>query len=400
VRASYARLAGRHDLIVVEGAGSPAEPNFLRADLVNMAVARLARAPVVLVGDLDRGGVFASLVGTLAILPARDRARVRGFVLNRFRGDAALLRPAIAYLERRTRRPVLGVVPHLGDLHLPEEDGVALEHRRPCPAPRGGARRLARVAVVRLPHVANFTDFAPLDADPALRVAYVDRPAALGPADAAILPGSKDTLADLGWLAATGWLDALRAHHARGGTVGGICGGFQMLGLTVADPHGLEGGGRAAGLGLLPVETVLERDKVTRRVHARLAGGGEPFEAYEIHLGRTSAAADRRGAARAGREPVAPLALVADGSRWRPEGARSADGRAWGTYLHGLLDAGHVRRALLGPGRAGPPLRGGPPSAETDDFRTLRERQYDRLAAALEAHVDLAALERLAGRRP
>ena len=392
VELSYDRLARRHELIVIEGAGSPAEPNFLRRDLVNMAVARLADAPVVLAGDVDRGGVFASFVGTLEILPFDDRCRVAGFVLNRFRGDVGLLRPALDYLERRTRRPVLGVVPYLADLLLPEEDSVALDERRsgrdrPAAARRGPGP--VRVAVVRLPHVANFTDFLPLDADPALEVAYVERPSTLGQPGVVILPGTKDTLADLRWLHETGWVAALLAHHARGGAIGGICGGFQMLGTEVADPLGLEGGGRAAGLGLLPARTRVEPGKVTRQVRARLAEGDEPtgpsVEAYEIHLGRTEVATG-----------VRPVFFVADDGGWRAEGARSADGRVWGTYLHGSLDTPGARRALLATATVAPQSRE-EQSAEPLDFRALRERQYDRLADVVRDHLDTAALERLAG---
>jgi adenosylcobyric acid synthase len=372
VRGAYERLARAHDLVVIEGAGSPAEPNLMAHDLANMAMARLARAPVLLVGDIDRGGVFASLLGTLALLPRRDRRRVAGFLVNKFRGDAALLAPGLEFLERRSGRPVLGVVPYLADLHLPEEDSVVLDERRPTAA-------AARVAVVRLPHVANFTDFAPLAADGAIGVRYARRPAELDDAALVVLPGTKDTLADLRWLHASGFAEALRAHVARGGRLAGICGGFQMLGRAVADPAGFEGGGRVAGLGCLPVTTVLERPKVTRRVRARLAGGATGFPAYEIHMGRTRAAGG----------PARPFAWVEDGAgRVRPDGARTRSGRVWGTYLHGLFDAAEVRRALV-PGAASAPGGG-------ESYRALRERAYARLAAVVRDHVDVAALRKLA----
>lgn len=377
VRAAYSRLASAHELIVIEGAGSPAEPNLSTFDITNMAVARLAHAPVVLVGDIDRGGVFASLLGTLALLNRRERRRVRGFLINRFRGDRDLLTPALEFLERRTRRPVLGVVPYLPDLHLPEEDSVALDER-----PSALAVRPA-IAVVRLPHIANFTDFAPLAADPAVELSYVRRPEELAGAALVILPGSKDTLADLRWLHASGFAEALRAHAARGGRLAGICGGFQMLGDAVEDPEGLEGGGRAEGLGCLPITTVLDRGKITRRVRARLAGDSQPFEAYEIHLGRTRAEGS-----------LPPLAILDDGEGGRPDGAVSADGRIWGTYLHGLLDAPHVRERLLGGLAAGPPE-----AARAGDYRALREREYRRLAAHIREHVDLAGVLLLAGAR-
>jgi len=374
VRTAYARLAGAHELIVIEGAGSPAEPNLQAVDLVNMAMARLAGAPVVLVGDIDRGGVFASFVGTLALLSRADRRRVRGFVLNRFRGDRALLAPALTFLARRTRRPVFGVVPYLADLHLPEEDSVALDE----PSPTGGR---PVVAVVRLPHIANFTDFEPLAADPAVELRYARRPEDLAGAALVLLPGSKDTLADLRWLHAAGFADVIGAHLAGGGRLGGICGGFQMLGRAVDDPDGLEGGGRVAGLGCLPATTVLERGKVTRRVRARLAREGAGFEAYEIHLGRTRVEDDAR-----------PLAVVDGEDGPRPDGAVSADGRVWGTYLHGLFDTPGVRAALCGGLAPAPSTAGTLP-----DYRALRERAYGRLAAELRESVDLGALRALTG---
>jgi len=240
------------------------------------------------------------------------------------------------------------------------------------------------VAVVRLPYIANFADFAPLNADPTVELRYARRPEELGGAALVVLPGSKDTLADLAWLEASGFATALRRHVEAGGRLGGICGGFQMLGRTVADPDGLEGGGTAKGLGCLPVTTVLAPGKVTRRVRARLAGSAEAFEAYEIHLGRTCADASHA--------PVAPLATVDDADGARPEGAVTADGRVWGTYLHGLFDSAVVRRALL-------PAGTGASDGATVGYHVLREREYERLAAHVRAHVDLAAILRLVAER-
>jgi adenosylcobyric acid synthase len=388
VTVSYRRLAAAHGLIVIEGAGSPAEPNLMAGDITNMAVARLARAPVVLVGDIDRGGVFASLVGSLALLGRPDRRRVRGFLLNKFRGDPALLAPALTFLTRRTGRPVLGVVPYLADLHLPEEDSVALEERGTSTLGWGpGGERVGfpphRVVVVRLPHIANFTDFAPLVADPAVELRYAQRPEEVVGASLVILPGSKDTLADLRWLRASGFAAAVQAHLARGGRVAGICGGYQMLGRAVEDPDGLEGGGRAEGLGCLAATTVLAPPKITRRVQARLAAGGERFDAYELHLGRTRIDPE-----------VAPFALIEDGDGSRPDGAVTRDGQVWGTYLHGVFDTASVRRAVLG---APPPSEADPAGA--GDYRAARERAFGRLAAHVRAHVDLRALRDLVGVR-
>jgi adenosylcobyric acid synthase len=398
VTASYRRLARAHDVVVIEGAGSPAEPNLMAFDLTNMAVARLAGAPVLLVGDIDRGGVFASLLGSLAWLTPADRRRVRGFIINKFRGDAELLAPALALLTARTRRPVLGVVPYVADLRLPEEDSVALLAEGGTRRPEGGRRPPAcrwasgraeqstgapaplDVVVVCLPHIANFTDFAPLAADPAIALRYARRPDELAGAAVTILPGSKDTLADLRWLHATGFAGALRAHLACGGRLGGVCGGFQMLGLAVEDPDGLEGGGQAPGLGCLPLTTTLEPGKITRRVRARLVRHPEPFDAYEIHLGRTRSDAT-----------LEPFALVEAPDGVRPDGAVTATGRVWGTYLHGLFDAPAVRRALLG-------LASSPEDDEgRESYRAVREREYVRLAALVAEHVDLAAIQKRMG---
>jgi adenosylcobyric acid synthase len=371
VRRSYETLAREADVVVIEGAGSPAEPNLMRRDLANMRVARLARAPVLLVGDIDRGGVFASLLGTMMLLPPADRRRVRGFLINKFRGDASLLAPAVRDLVRRTRVPVVGVVPFLPRLGLPEEDSVALDAA--APAARGGLR----VAVVRLPHIANFTDFAPLEAEPGVELVYAEEPAALAGAALVVLPGSKDTIADLRALKTRGFAAALAEHRARGGLVLGVCGGYQMLGRTVADPNRVESGGEEAGLGLLPVATTLGREKITRRVRARWRPDGPGFEGYEIHVGVT-----------AGDGPTRPL-LDVEG---HPEGCASADGRVWGTHLHGLFESGPARRHVLDWARGAPAVAGAP---APPDHRALREAAYDRLADALADALDPRVLSDL-----
>lgn len=373
VRRSYAALADEADLVIIEGAGSPAEPNLMRRDLANMRVARMARAAVLLVGDIDRGGVFASLLGTMTLLPVADRRLVGGFLINKFRGDPSLLAPAIGDLVRRTRTPVAGVIPHLPRLGLPEEDSVALDA-----GPASTPDQL-RITVVRLPHIANFTDFAPLESEPGVRVAYADEPRGLAGAALVILPGSKDTIADLRFLKSEGFADALAAHRRQGGVVLGICGGYQMLGRSVEDPHGVESGGHETGLGLLPVTTRLERRKTTRRVRARWLPDGPRFEAYEIHMGRSARDRDAR-----------PLFEV-DG---RPEGCTSADGMVWGTYLHALLESGAARRRVLEWVRGA----AAPAAAVTGrDHRALREAAYDRLADTLEQALDPELLRGLLG---
>jgi adenosylcobyric acid synthase len=371
VRRSYAALAREADVVAIEGAGSPAEPNLMRRDLANMRVARMAGAPVLLVGDIDRGGVFASLVGTMALLPSADRRRVRGFVINKFRGDRRLLAPALRDVSRRTRVPVVGVVPFLPDLSLPEEDSMALDAGT-APAPAGGLH----VAVVRLPHIANFTDFAPLESEPGVSLAYAAAPRDLDGAALVIVPGSKDTIADLRALKASGLAAALVAHHARGGRLLGICGGFQMLGRIVADPHAVESGGREAGLALLPVATTLARRKITRRVRGRWLPDGPALEAYEIHVGETVADG-----------PPAPLFEV----EGRAEGCVAPDGQVWGTYLHGLFESGASRRHVLDW------VRGGPGPVTGPDHRARREAAYDRLADTLAACLDARVLRALTG---
>jgi adenosylcobyric acid synthase len=368
---SYRALAQSADVVVIEGAGSPAEPNLMRHDLSNMRVARMARAPVLLVGDIDRGGVFASLVGTMALLRRHDRQRVRGFLINKFRGDVALLRPAVRDVARRTGRRVVGVIPFLSRLGLPEEDSVALDS--PAPASSGDLR----VAIVRVPHIANFTDFAPLEHEPGVSVRYVDAARELADADLVILPGSKDTIADLRTLKTEGFASALRAHVGLGGSVLGICGGYQMLGRAVDDPSCVESGGCEEGFGLLPVHTVLASPKITRRVMAQWAPDGPRFEAYEIHMGRTV----REDGAR-------PLFMVED----LPDGCASSDGHVLGTYLHGLFDSTAVRRRLFDWARARRASRRVTPSM---DAHLVRETAYDRLADALDDALDRSLLGEL-----
>lgn len=395
VRTSYHRLAREYDLILIEGAGSPAEPNLMAHDLANMAVARLTRAPVLLVGDIDRGGVFAALLGTLALLPPRDRRRVRALIVNKFRGDSSLLAPGIEFLERKARRPVLGILPYLHGLAIPEEDSVALEATdhsntwtRPSESQPEGRFRSLRMAVVRLPHIANFTDFSPLEREPGVQLYYLEQPAGLGQADLLLLPGSKNTIEDLRFLKRSGWAEKILSYHRQGGLVGGICGGLQMLGLRIEDPEGLETGGEEAGLGLLPLLTRLEAPKVTRRVRAALLpgfwGAGQQFEAYEIHSGRSWPTGECSPLF----ELVGQETLV---------GYRSPDGRAWGCYLHGLFDSPGLRQALFGWVAASRPSASLLPASSLD-YRALREASYDRLAETLRAHLSLERLWELVAR--
>jgi len=379
-------LRARFDLVVIEGAGSPVELNLRRTDLVNMAVARYADAPVLLVGDIDRGGVFAQLLGTLDLLEPEDRARVRGLLVNKFRGDIGLFADGVRILEQRGGVPVLGVVPFVRDLRIADEDSVALDDRREAPGPTA-----LEVAVVRLPRISNFDDLDPLRAEPDVAVRFVERPEELGAPDLIVLPGTKTTVADLAWMRERG-LDARVAALARAGTpLLGLCGGYQMLGARIRDPLGVEAAaGSVAGLGLLPVETTFEPEKRTVRAAGRVSAdrglfagcAGLPVEGYEIHMGRSAPL-----------DSAAPLLRLAPGAPdERPDGAASADGWVAGTYLHGLLHNDALRQRLLQniAARSGRAPR--PVSARFD-----RRADYERLADAVQASLDMAALERIAG---
>jgi adenosylcobyric acid synthase len=370
VRESYARLAAEADLILVEGAGAAAEVNLRAHDIANMGFARAVGVPVVLVGDIDRGGVIASLVGTKAVIDPDDAALVRGFLVNKFRGDPALFADGMATIARLTGWAPLGLIPYFADARLlPAEDALALDR----PASRKPGARL-RIAVPILPHIANFDDLDPLEAEPAVEVVRVRPPSALpGDAGLVILPGSKATLADLAALRGAGFDLDIAAHLRRGGSVLGLCGGYQMLGRQISDPAGIEGlPASAPGLALLDVETVLAAGKRLEQVTGETSDG-VPVAGYEMHIGATE-----------GPDRARPFARLADGT---PEGAISADGRVIGTYLHGLFADDRQRAAWLGRLRAGA-------SAVAHD--QLIERTLDRLAAHLAAHIDLEALLGLA----
>ncbi len=378
-------LRGEYGLVVAEGAGSPAEPNLYARDIVNMAVARYSSAATLLVGDIDRGGVFAHFVGTLALLEPGDRALVRGLVINRFRGDPALLEPAIRDVEARTGVPVLGVVPWIDRLRVAEEDAVALERPMPQDAALGDE---LDVAVVRFPRIANFDDFDPLATEPGVRLRYVERVGDLGAPALIVLPGTKATVADLAWLRAEGLDQAVVAHVRAGGAVIGICGGMQMLGERLLDPDGVEAAAGTVidGLGLLPLATTFVADKTTRRAEGHVAAPrghwapvkGHRVEGYEIHMGRTTATATGLDAL-----------LRLDG---HDDGAVSLDGRIAGTYLHGLFRNDAFRRALLRSlGWRDP----GAPVSESVVSR--REQEFDRLAEVVRAHVDIARVRGFLG---
>ena len=378
VRAAYDRLASRFDIIVLEGAGSPAEINLKAGDIANLPMARHADAPCLLIGDIDRGGVFAALAGTMLLLEPEERAQIQGFLINKFRGDPALLGDGLAMLQERAFGvPTLGVVPFVPDLALPDEDAVALEQ----PGDRRVGPGEVDIAVIHLPHIANFDEFDPLAQEPGVTLRYVRRAAELGQPDAIILPGTKVTLADLAWLRERGLDRAVQEAHRRGAQVVGICGGFQLLGQSLADPQGVESppGSQAEGLGLLPVITHFLPQKQTHQARLLLADGQE-LQGYEIHSGETTLLP--------GGEPFGRVVRRSGQPVDQPDGAVSSDGRVWGTYLHGVFEnLGFRRRWLTELGWSG----------RMEGSESQRQAEYERLADVVEAAVDWRQVQRIMG---
>ena len=369
VMESYARLTAQYEMVMVEGAGSPAEINLRDRDIANMGFAELADCPVILIADIDRGGVFAHLVGTLELLSASERERIVGFVINRFRGDMSLLQSGLDWLETRTGKPVLGVLPYLMGFHLDAEDAL------PRSASGDSASRL-RIIAPALPRIANATDCDPLRLHPELAFRFVGPGQAIPPADLIVLPGSKAVQADLAWLRANGWEQAIKSHLRYGGKLLGICGGLQMLGRALHDPLGLEGlPGSGAGLDLLDLETTLGPEKQLENVAGTLAlAGGAAFKGYEIHMGISHGPALARPAVRI------------DGPAGRSDGALSDDGQILASYVHGLFDAPGALSALLA--WASMNTAAGAASFGHFDLAARREADIDRLADMLEEHLD------------
>lgn len=391
-RLAYDRLAARFEAVILEGAGSPAEINLRAEDFVNMAMAGHAGARCLLVADIDRGGVFASILGTVSLLEPHHRALLAGIVINKFRGDPSLLEPGLREIEGLTGLPVLGVLPWLEDLGLEEEDSLGLPAVSASGSPGAGIRSFSPnaldIAIVRLPHISNFTDFLALESAPGLRLRYVTDPLVLGNPDLLILPGSRSVRADLEWLAARGLGRVIAAAADRHIPVLGICGGYQMLGRTVRDPQGFEGeAGETAGLGLLPVATVLEAEKELSRIEGRnlllpFLPKGAPLSGYEIHLGRTESAGAPRPVLEIGARNGAPCRI--------PSGAAAADRPVFGMYPHGLFEAASAREGLA----AWLLKRRGLDSVlrEGEAAEPVGQDPFDRLADAMEAHLDLGPL--------
>ena len=380
VKQSYERLAAQYELIVIEGAGSAAEINLRDRDIVNWPVVHMADAKVILVADIDRGGVFAQVIGTLDLLEPHERERVLGVVINKFRGDRRLFDDGVTMIEKRTGVPVLGVLPFVRELMLDQEDSVTIESSS---IEAAFSADTVNVAVILLPRMSNFTDFNGLAAEADVALQYVRVPEDVGDADAIILPGSKQTSQDLQYVKDKGFAAALASHVRTGREMVGICGGFQMLGERIDDPHGVEGGGQTAGLGLLPIETVLHPEKQTVQVGANplLPGisDAETVRGYEIHVGLTT------------RREGDPCFRILDEQGTRDDGAVSADGLTWGTYIHGVFDDPSFRRAWLNRVRARKGLAPRPVADSMDVNRRLSSA-LDEWADHVARHVDMTAV--------
>jgi adenosylcobyric acid synthase len=371
------------------------ELNLKAHDLVNLAMAEMAEAPCILVGDIDRGGVFAALLGSFMLMAPAEQERIIGFIVNKLRGDPRLFDSGITILESHAKLPVLGVVPYFDHIALPEEDSVALTRRMASPARAGEAGKLS-VGVVRLPYISNYTDFDCFEQEAGVKLEYFNRPERVFLFDAIILPGSKNTLEDLDHLRQTGMAEAVVAFGKSGGTVVGLCGGYQMLGLKVRDPHGVESRlVEVAGLGLLEMETEMLPDKVTSQVEAVFipregfsCSPSEPLHGYEIHMGRSAARGPSRALFRIVRRGEEPADVT--------DGLARPDGRVWGTYIHGIFDNDGFRRAFL------TDLRQRSGMATSGDvvplsFRQWKEEQYDLLAEHVRRHTDVPKIYKLMG---
>ncbi|OYD08800.1 cobyric acid synthase [Paludifilum halophilum] len=401
---SYRRLEKRADWIVIEGAGSPAEINLKDREIVNMRVARWFNAPVILIADIDRGGVFAQIIGTMELLEPEERERVVGFLINKFRGDPSLLESGIRWLEERTGKPVLGLIPYLPHLDIEAEDSVALDAKPEGEDRAAGEKRRIRIAVIRHPHLSNFTDFDPLEAEEDVHLYYVRQPQDLGWPDAIILPGSKNTSEDLLAHRKSGLANAVVDRVQRGTRLVGICAGYQMLGHRLLDPDRVESDiSETEGLCFFPFETVYAKEKRTVRVEGYVDSylstwsecRGLPVEGYEIHMGWMKSVSGEETATKGSSEPSrgGPLFQVASkGETVHPDGWTAADSRVWGTYLHGIFDNDSFRRFWLNEIRR---EKGWPVISSRFSHSRRREAAFDRLAAHVRKYTDWERLYRV-----
>jgi len=391
IKESFRRLSDNYDIIVIEGAGSPAEVNLRKNDMVNMQMAKIADCPVILAGDINAGGVFAWLVGTLELLTAAERKRIKGFIINKFRGDLDILKPGLDFLEERTGRPVLGVIPYSHDISIPEEDSIDKE--RYSLFDEEPKRGKINIDVIYLPHISNFTDFDPLEKEPDVHLRYIVPGARIGNPDAIIIPGSKNTIHDLLYLKKSGLAETI-IHKAESGTViVGICGGYQILGRDIRDPYGMESRHKVtSGLKLLPLTTTIFKEKLTHQVRAEdLLFNTGKISGYEIHMGHSRLLTSLK--------PAFKISARSKETVKIKDGVASKDKRVWGTYIHGLFENDRFRRTFLGSLRKG--TNGGRKYQEVqkdfDSFLEEKEKEYDKLAALVRRNVDMRKIYSLLG---
>jgi adenosylcobyric acid synthase len=383
---SLRRLRESYSLIIMEGAGSCAEINLRSRDFVNFRIAHAADVPVILVADIDRGGVFAQIIGTLNVIPEEDRKRVKGIIINRFRGDADLFKTGIEMIEDKTGIPVLGLIPYFHHIQIDSEDGLPLDFI--LDPPYGPEPGKINIGVIRLPHISNFTDFNPFERDPSVNLHYLARPRSLYGYDAIFLPGTKNGRFDMDWLRDTGWTDYLSEYVGTGGQLVGICGGYQMLGKHIRDPYGIEGTpGETPCLGFLDVETTLHRDKILSRSTGIWQESGENIEGYEIHMGLTEC----------GPELLPVIRVISQNGNPADsfDGAARPDGKVWGTYFHGLFDVPGFRHSFLKTISA--TYKPSENDNDTSHTSAFKDRQYDMLAEHFRSHLDMDTLFSIVG---
>ena len=405
VKASFKRLSGRYDLIVMEGAGSPAEINLMDVDIVNMAAAKYAKAPVILVGDIDKGGVFASLYGTVKLL-GKDSRHIKAFIINKFRGDFGILKPGLEMIKDKTGKQVIGVLPYIKNIGLPEEDGLVLQRISNFKFQISNSVKI-KIVVVRLQYIANFTDFDPFVCEPDVELVYSGNPADIENADIVIIPGSKNTIKDFMLLKETFLDKSIKRAYSKGVQIIGVCGGYQMLGRKIYDPHSVESSHKEIkGIGLLNIETSFEKNKTTCQVEAEMTDWGMRIadcgikkskiqnpkskiylKGYEIHMGTSSGDI---GLFKINRFPCLPIHRLTDS----PIFDGSINGNCWGTYLHGIFENDHFRREVINSARR---KKGLPPVACTVRYAEIKDRAIDSLASVVRENIDLNYIKKVIG---
>jgi adenosylcobyric acid synthase len=380
VEECFYRLSRNFDIVVIEGAGSPAEVNLREWDIANMGIAELADSSVILVGDIEVGGVFAWIVGTFELLTQGERKRIKGIVINKFRGEADLLKPGLLFLEKRLKRPVVGVIPYIEDLRLPEEDSIGLEKKNRLPL-----EQRVMIEILCLPHISNYTDFDPLENEPDVGVRYIKMGEGIGPSDCIIIPGTKNTIEDLLYIRRGGYIDAI-LNKRSGRVVVGICGGYQMLGLEVKDPYGVEGQRkRVEGLSLLPIITTLEKNKITHQVEAEdLLFRSGMVKGYKIHKGSSRCIEPVRAAFK--------IKKCSGSSVNGEDGAFLDGGRIWGTYIHGLFENDGFRREFITSLKR---LRSFSLTYEMESFMESKEKEYERIAQVVRENIDMEKIYKI-----